>query len=37
MEKQIKDPDTIQGSGIITNTDNEIVTAPSVECNSTGF
>ncbi|UWX61006.1 microviridin/marinostatin family tricyclic proteinase inhibitor [Chryseobacterium oranimense] len=31
LEKQIKDPETIQGGGIITNTDNGIVTAPSID------
>ncbi|SFN07927.1 Serine endopeptidase inhibitors [Chryseobacterium oleae] len=29
LEKQIKDPETIQGGGIITNTDNDIITIPS--------
>ncbi|MCT2561645.1 microviridin/marinostatin family tricyclic proteinase inhibitor [Chryseobacterium herbae] len=29
LEKQIKDPETIQGGGIITSTDNDIVTVPS--------
>jgi len=31
LEKQIKDTETIQGGGIITNTDNDIITAPSVD------
>jgi len=32
LEKQIKDPETIQGgAGIIINTDNDIITAPSVD------
>jgi len=30
LEKQIKDPETIQGGGI-TSTDNDIVTAPSAD------
>ncbi|AZA49131.1 serine endopeptidase [Chryseobacterium carnipullorum] len=32
LEKQIKDPETVQGGGgVITNTDNDIITAPSVD------
>ncbi|KMQ64286.1 serine endopeptidase [Chryseobacterium angstadtii] len=29
LEKQIKDPETIQGGGVITNTDNDVITLPS--------
>ncbi|SHG61880.1 Serine endopeptidase inhibitors [Chryseobacterium oranimense] len=31
LEKQVKDPETIQGGGIISNTDNDVVTAPSID------
>lgn len=31
LEKQIKDPETIQGGGIISNTDNDVVTTPSID------
>jgi hypothetical protein len=31
LEKQVKDQETIQGGGIISNTDNDIVTAPSID------